>query len=480
MEPRSATPERGPGGPSEGVFRRPGRRARRAVAAAAVAVLTAGGLAACGGSGKPVLNWYVNPDGVDIFKQYAEKCSTSDYDIEVQELPASATDQRTQLARRLAAKDSSTDLMNIDPVYVPEFANAGWLNEVEGDLASTITTSVEGEGDYLSGAANTVTWEDKVYAIPLWANTQMLWYRKSLAKAAGLDMTKPVTWDQIIDAAAKNDGTVGVQANKYEGYVVWINALIQGAGGDIVSDTEAGKDAKVDIDSEAGKKAAAIIQKLADSSAAQPDITVSNEGTSLGLMFPGKGAGEFMVNWTFIYKNYEPGADKPTTKEQFADLGWARYPETVAGEPSKPPIGGIDIGVGAYTEHADWAAAAAQCITSKEIQVNLACSAGLMPSTNAAYDEVSRLSGLSESEAKSLPDDTPGKACAESPYPKDLIELFRTSVDEGGVRPKSAFYAMISGAVQSRWHSPNSVSSGSTPKKSADYLKDVLEGKSLL
>ncbi|MDN5744669.1 MAG: extracellular solute-binding protein [Nocardioidaceae bacterium] len=454
-------------------------KAQRLIGGVAVAALAATGLAACG-SGKPVLNWYVNPDGVDVLEQYAAKCSTADYDIEVRELPGSATEQRTQLARRLAAKDSSTDLMNIDPIFVAEFANAGWLNEVEGELADKIAQGAEGEGNYLTGAANTVTWEDKAYAIPLWANTQVLWYRKSLAEAAGLDMSQPVTWDQVIDAAARNRGTVGVQANKYEGYVVWLNALIQGAGGDIVSNTEAGKDAKVDIDSEAGKKAAAIVEKLADSKAAQPDLTVSNEGTSLGLMYPPKGAGEFLVNWTFVYKNYEPGKDKTTTADQFADLGWARYPQTVAGKPSKPPIGGIDVGVGAYTEHPDWAAAAARCITSEEIQVNLACSAGLMPSTNAAYDEVSRLSALSKAEAEKLADDTPGKACAQSPYPKDLIELFRTSVDEGGPRPKSAFYVMISGAIQARWHSPTSVDPATTPEESAEYLKAVLSGKALL
>ncbi|MCG8154349.1 extracellular solute-binding protein, partial [Pimelobacter simplex] len=270
-----------------------------------MAVLAATTLSACGDSGKPVLNWYVNPDGVATFEKYAKACSTGDYDISVQLLPSSATDQRTQLARRLAAKDSSTDLMNLDPVFVAEFANAGWLEPVEGDLADSISASVEGDGDYLSGAADTVTWNDKVYAIPLWANTQVLWYRKSLAQAAGLDMTQPVTWKQVIDAASSQGGTVGVQANKYEAYVVWINALIQGAGGDIVSDTEAGRDAKVDVDSEAGRDAATIIQQLADSKAAQPDLSVSNEGTSLGQMFPASGPGEFMVNWTFVYKNYE-------------------------------------------------------------------------------------------------------------------------------------------------------------------------------
>ncbi|KRA38423.1 MULTISPECIES: extracellular solute-binding protein [unclassified Nocardioides] len=435
-------------------------RRRRKVACAASAVLAAGTLAACGGSDKPTLNWYVNPDGVPVFERYAAECSTSDYDLEVQLLPTGATDQRTQLARRLAAEDSSTDLMNLDPVFVAEFANAGWLKEVEGPIADKVAASVEGDGDYLAGAADTVTWQDGVYAIPLWANTQVLWYRKSLAEAAGLDMTKPVTWDQVIDAAADNGGTVGVQADKYEAYVVWINALVQGAGGSIVSDTEAGRDAKVEIGSDAGRKAAAIVQKLADSSAAQPDLSVSREGTSLGQMFPAKGPGEFMTNWTFVYKNYEGLVDTPggPTKDQFADLGWARYPATVEGEESRPPVGGIDIGVGAYSEHPDWATEAAECITSQQAQVDLALEAGLMPSTNAAYDEVA----------------------ASGQFPKDLIELYRTSVDEGGPRPKSAFYAMISGAIQSRWHSPTSVDPDSTPEDSAKYLKDVLEGKSLL
>jgi multiple sugar transport system substrate-binding protein len=439
------------------------RPAQRTGASAATLLLSAGLLAGCSGDSDNTLNWYVNPDGVPTFEKYAKECSTDDYDIDVQLLPSGATDQRIQLARRLAAEDSSTDLMNLDPVFVAEFANAGWLAEPPEELASEILGSAEGNGDYLAGAAETVIWEDKVYAIPLWANTQVLWYRKSLAEAAGLDMTKPVTWQQVIEAAADGNGSVGVQANKYEAYVVLINALVQGAGGAIVSNVEAGRDTEVDIDSEAGKKAAEIIKLLAGSKAAQPDLSVSNEGTSLGRMYPPdpkapQGAGEFMLNWTFAYKFYEGLIDAGITKEQFQDLGYARYPETVAGEASKPPIGGIDIGVGAYSDSPDDAMEAAQCITSIKAQVELALSNGLMPSTNSAYDEVA----------------------ASGDFPEDLIELYRTSVDQGGPRPKSAFYSLISSAIQARWHSPESVDPDSTPKESADYLQDVLEGKALL
>ncbi|MCH1868125.1 extracellular solute-binding protein [Nocardioides sp. CFH 31398] len=431
--------------------RRPGRRG---LAAAATLVAAAGLLTACGGDGgKPTLNWYINPDGQDTLAAIAADCSTDEYDVVTQLLPASATDQRTQLARRLAAEDSSTDLMSIDPVFVPEFANANWLLELPDDTI---------DDDTLQGAADTVVWEDAVYAAPQWANTQVLWYRRSLAQAAGLDMSQPVTWDQVIDAASAEGGTVGVQANQYEAYVVWINSLIAGAGGDIISDTEAGRDAQVDLDSEAGREAAAIVQKLAESPARQPDFTVSNEGTTLAYMYPADGGpGEFMTNWTFVYANYQGlvgDGEGQISQQEFDDLGWARYPQTVEGEESRPPIGGIEIGVGAYTDHPDFAREAALCVTDQSAQEQLAVNDGLMPSRASVY------------ESDALRDN----------FPADLLELYRTSIDTGAPRPKSAFYNQISVAIQQQWHSPDDVNPDTTPQQSADFVRSVLEGRSLL
>ena len=431
---------------------------RRQLAVTTSLVLAGTLLTACGGGGgKPTLNWYINPDGQDTLNQLAEDCSTDEYDIEIQLLPSSATDQRTQLARRLAAGDSSTDLMSLDPVFVPEFASAGWLEPFTGALADEVL-----DDDVLEGAAQTVTWDDEVVAAPQWSNTQVLWYRKSLAEAAGLDMTQPVTWDQVIDAAASQDATVGVQANKYEAYVVWINALIQGAGGNILDPetVEDGRDARVTIDSDAGEAAAAVIQKLADSGAAQADFTTSNEGTSLGQMYPDDGPGEFMTNWTFVYQNYagqvgEPGG--PSDEAALEDLGYVRYPQTVAGDESKPPIGGITIGVGAFSENLDFAQEAAACVSSPEAQTQLAVNEGLMPSRQSVYDS---------DELKEA-------------YPADLLELWRDSVDTGGPRPQSAYYSQISSAIQDRWHSPTSVDPDSTPERSAEFLSDILNGEAL-
>ena len=293
--------------------------------------LACGILAGCSSddSGKPELVWYINPDsgGQDAV---AENCSTDDYTVTTQVLPQDAGQQRIQLSRRLAAGDPSIDLMSLDPPFTAEFANAGFLADIPADMQARLAEQS------FDGATAAATWEDELVAFPFWSNTQVLWYRKSFVEKAGLDMSQPITWDQMIDAASENGGKIGVQANKYEGYSVWINALIAGAGGSIIEDAEKGADATITVDSAAGETAAGIIEKLASSEAAPADLSVSNEGTA-GSTF-GSDAGSFLVNWTYIWNNY--GEERLDD-----DIGYAMYPQSVEGEESRPPYGGIGIGV---------------------------------------------------------------------------------------------------------------------------------------
>ena len=220
------------------------KRAGRAFAASAALVSVAGLLAGCSANANSgdTLIWYINPDNGGQAK-VAANCSTDGYTIKTEVLPQSASEQRIQLARRLAAKDPEIDLMSIDPPYTAEFANAGFLAKIPQGLQDKL------KQQSFQGAVDAATWTDQLVVAPFWSNTQVLWYRKAFAEKAGLDMTKPVTWDQLIDAAADNNGTVAVQANKYEGYSVWINALISGAGGEIATDTEKGIDATIEVDS---------------------------------------------------------------------------------------------------------------------------------------------------------------------------------------------------------------------------------------
>ncbi len=404
--------------------------------------MACGLLAACSGSeGKPELIWYINPDagGQDAV---AEACSTDEYGISTQVLPQDAGQQRIQLARRLAAEDPAIDLMSLDPPFTAEFANAGYLAEIPEDLQQQFSEQA------FDSAVEAATWEDQLVVAPFWSNTQVLWYRKSFVDKAGIDMDQPVTWDQIIQAAAENGGQIGVQANKYEGYSVWINALIAGAGGDIASNTEAGADAEIDIASPAGQDAAEVITTLAESPAAPSDLSVSNEGTAAAT-FEGD-SGSFMVNWTFIWGNY--GDD-----HLGGDIGYARYPRTVEGEVSRPPYGGIAIAVSAYSGRQELAIKALECMTSPDSQALNAELTGNMPSSPAGYDQPK----------------------VQELFPPPLLELFQQSLQDAAPRTLSPYWSDISGSIQSTWHPPSSVDE-QTPEQSATFIEDVLQGRSLL
>jgi multiple sugar transport system substrate-binding protein len=419
-------------------------RVRRFCATLA-ALATAGTvLAACGGSGgKPNLIWYINPDsgGQDAI---AQKCSTDQYTITTQVLPQDASQQRVQLARRLAAHDSGIDLMSLDPPFTAEVSNAGFLAPISQSEQNVL------KQQSFKGAVAAATWKNQLVVFPFWSNTQVLWYRKSFVQKSGIDMNQPVTWDQIITNASDNGGTVAVQANKYEGYSVWINALISGAGGQIVSNPEKGINATIDVNSKAGDDAAAVIEKLAHSSAAPPDLSVSNEGTA-GSTF-GAPNGAFMVNWTYIWHNYDS-----TQPDVAKDIGYTRYPETVQGMPSRPPYGGIGIGVSKYSNHVQDALKAAACLVSPQMQGINAELTGNMPASPAGY--------------KYPP--------LQKLYPPSLLSLFQESVNASAPRSVTPYWSDISGSLLATWHPPASVNQN-TPAKSAEFMQQVLQGKALL
>jgi multiple sugar transport system substrate-binding protein len=421
-----------------------GARRRRVCATFAALATAAGVLTACGGnSGKTTLVWYINPD-TGGQAAIAKTCSTNDYTITTQVLPQDASQQRVQLARRLEAHDSGIDLMSIDPPYTAEFANGGLLAPIPQAEQDTL------KQQSFKGATDAATWNNQLVVYPFWSNTQVLWYRKSFVQKAGIDMTQPVTWDQIIKAASANGGQIGVQANKYEGYVVWINALDAGAGGQLVANPQAGVDATVNLGDQAGQDAAKVVEDLAHSKAATPDMSVSNEGTAASTF--GGPAGSFMVNWTFIWHNYD--ATDPKLQK---DIGYAKYPETVQGKPARPPYGGIGIGVSNYSKHVDQANAAAACLVQPKQQGTNAALTGNMPASPAGYQDPQ----------------------VQKLFPPALIKLFEDSVDTAAPRTVTPYWSDISGGIQSTWHPPANVSS-QTPQDSADFIHQVLTGGALL
>src|ERR1022692_2927797 len=113
---------------------RPGGGVRRLAIGIGAAALAASGLAACGtagaSSGAVTLNLYFYPDKSGATQTAINNCNAqhkNKYAISYQELPTGSDGQRQQMARRLAAHDSSMDILGLDVTWEAEFAQAGWI-----------------------------------------------------------------------------------------------------------------------------------------------------------------------------------------------------------------------------------------------------------------------------------------------------------------------------------------------------------------
>src|SRR5262249_58189258 len=107
------------------------------------------------------------------------------------------------------------------------------------------------------------------------------------------------TWQEAIAAAERRGKVFAVPADRYEGYVVWINALVASSGGRILADPAAGADATPAIASAAGDRAAEVVGELARSPAAAPDVATARE-EEVRAAFQGERGG-FMVNWPYVW-----------------------------------------------------------------------------------------------------------------------------------------------------------------------------------
>jgi multiple sugar transport system substrate-binding protein len=417
------------------------------VGVSATVVLTTVSACSSSSGGPPTLNWYINPDN-GAQATLAKECAASShgqYKISTHILPNDASQQREQLVTRLAASDSSIDMMSLDPVFVAEFAEAGFLADVPASYQKSFTTNI------VKPMILASKWKGKMVAAPFWANTQLLWYRKSIAKAAGLDMSKPVTWEQIINAAKSQKKTVGVQADLYEGYTVWINALIEGAGGQIVDNPGAiAKDLKLGLDSPAGRDAAQIIHDLAHQGVGGPSLSTSEESQSLAV-FENPSTSGFMTIWPYVWAAMKADG----VKFRDTDVGWAPYPETVAGKPSRPPFGGIEITVGSASNHQAAAWAAIECLRNEQHQLEYFNSSGNPAANTLVYNAPS----------------------IRKAYP--MADLIRSSLENAAPRPQSQYYGDLSTALQESFSPPSSVTQ-STPKTAQNFILQVLKGNKLL
>ncbi|MBB0244882.1 extracellular solute-binding protein [Streptomyces alkaliphilus] len=435
----------GPGRPRHAPRGGAPRARRRGLAAAGAGLLAASLIAGCGTEEGPTeVNLYLSPEESlpDVVARCNEEADGR-YRIVYNQLPRDADGQREQMVRRLAAEDTGLDVLGLDVTWIPEFAEAGWIEEWTGENRE------EAVRDVLPGPLETAIWDDKVYGAPKNTNIQLMWYDERITPEP------PATWSELIETAERlrEEGEpyrVLFTGAQYEGLVVFFNSLVASTGGQLLS--EDGTEAVVD---EGVVEALEILRDLATSGITSPSLSNQQED-EIRLAFQG-GGGAFQFNWPFVYASY--AQERPDDLEH---IRWARYPTVEEGDESRATAGGYNLAVSSYSEHKPEAFEAALCLRSAESQKYQALLSGLPPSIETVYDDETPL----DPDRPADPETNPTMA---DEYPPR--ETIREALAEAAVRPLTPVYQNLSTVTAKILSPPSAID----PEATADELREELD-----
>ncbi|WP_419220845.1 extracellular solute-binding protein [Gordonia sp. CPCC 206044] len=380
---------------------------------------------ACGSGYTPrVINIYPPADGASFIDKVGQKCtaeSGGEYKIVTTPLPKSADDQRLQLARRLAGNDHGLDLMGMDVVWTAEFADAGWLVPVPPALSAKVAA------ESLGGPRETAMWktkddsEKRLYAIPTWTNTQLLWYRPDVLRKYLGKNRAPTTWGEILadtEAVRRKGGPsyIMVQGKQYEGLMVWFNSVLASAGGQVVDPNDPNKVTLNDTPAHraATVEALRILKAVATAPGHDPSITNSDESAARLGMENGKAT--FELNWPFVFSSMRSNAatgsvpffpemkrfgpmfadsDNPPPDSELGPVNavvrtkfnFAKYPGVSDRLPARSTLGGVNIAVASTSQQKDLAFKAAACLTNRDAQKVYSVEGGTPPTNASLYDD---------------------------------------------------------------------------------------------
>ncbi len=411
--------------------RRPASRWRRrvAVTATVASVLT---VAACGSAPQQarVITWAVGPDRLDA-AALAEACTdqaAGAYRIEVEQLPNDVAERHALLVRRLLAKDDAIGVLSLDSSFTTEFASAGFLAPIP---SARVAAYSEGIAPPALAAA---TVDGTLAVAPWFFDPQVLWFRGNTAERAGLDTTRPISWDDLVAGAQRLGVTVEIEDRDGSGLSQWVDALVAGSGGRLVSG--AGRSATVGLDTDAGRAAASIVEFYH-----QSGVGPGPSPKALAR-FAGPSGGFLVASTSAI-------ADPALAAVQ-ADMRAASYPATA--DASVAPMAGVGLAVPAHARDRAQAFSAIDCLTSPTSLQTLMTGPQHSASRLATYQDPAVTTAFRSAEVALM------------------------GLATGVSAPQTPFWANVVDALDETWRPIAAVTQDETPEASQAEVQAAIEG----
>lgn len=174
----------------------------------------------------------VNNNDMIIMQRLSKQFEAANPDIKLDWVVLEENVLRQRVTTDIATKSGQFDVLTIGTYEAPIWAKQGWLAEITGLPADYDLD------DVLKPVRDGLSYQGKLYALPFYAESSMLFYRKDLVEKAGMTMPEQPTYDDVAKLAEKmTDKAAGVYGICLRGKPGWgenmafLSTLINTYGG---------------------------------------------------------------------------------------------------------------------------------------------------------------------------------------------------------------------------------------------------------
>lgn len=287
----------------------------------------------------------------------------------IQRQTPDAADQRHQLyVQWLNAGASDPDILQLDVIWTPEFAAAGWILPLD--------TFAPVLADFFPATIAANRWQGRLYALPWFVDVGMLYWRTDLLSTA------PTSFEELTALASEARNRAGLpfgfvwQGARYEGLVTVFLEHLGGFGGHILDEH-----GQVVVDADPAVRALTYMRDAIykDHIVPQAVLTWQEEQTRFAFQ---NGQTVFMRNWPYAYALMQNRTESPVAGKFAVSL----MPAAQTGLPTAA-LGGSQLAINANTDHPQAAYMVIEYLTQPAQMLERARLVGQYPPRPALYED---------------------------------------------------------------------------------------------
>lgn len=331
--------------------------------------------------------------------------------IQLDEGPNSANTNEDLYTTSFLLGNSPYDLINMDVVWTPKFAAAGWLLDLTDQISDQALAGFSPQ------AVESGRYKGRLYRMPVRSDAGVLYYRKDLIEKAGLQPPKTLEDLSRISKTlqAKKAARWGFlwQGRQYEGLTTVFVEMLKGFGGFWIDP----KSLEVGVDRPEAVRAVDFLRQTIAQGISPPGVTTYVEEDTRRIFQAGDAV--FLRNWPYAWELVNQANSRIK-----GNVGIMPMVPAMGQAAGGSCLGGWGLGIAKTTRHPQEALKAVQFLTNQAPQKAYILESGYLPSRRNLFNDP-------EIDAK------------YSHYPQ-MLEV----VDQAVLRPPIAQYAQASDILQ--------------------------------